>query len=233
MRALVLATAVAAAGCGGASSDAKSPGGSLEDGEVEQSRPGALPMTSAEIGALDEDAVEATFNGAMEDLMGCRNRGAERIEFLGGSVRFFVKIDGSGNAAHVHLEKTTLGDRETEKCMLGVLKGLSWPKPVGGEHGIAQSGFSFDANDVRPPTEWGDDNVADVVSSLSGELDGCGGSGGFTATLYVDTDGSVLGAGAAPPDEGAESQVDCIVDVLKGAKFSSPGSWPAKVTVRL
>jgi hypothetical protein len=37
----------------------------------------------------------------------------------------------------------------------------------------------------------------------------------------------------APPDEQGEDAVDCIVDVLKQAKFPSPGSWPAKVTFTL
>jgi hypothetical protein len=40
----------------------------------------------------------------------------------------------------------------------------------------------------------------------------------------------VISAGIAPPDDRGERSVDCMVDVIKGLKFPSPGSWPAKVT---
>jgi hypothetical protein len=59
------------------------------------------------------------------------------------------------------------------------------------------------------------------------------GSGSFEATLYVSTDGTVLAGSVTPPDEAGEDAVDCLVDALKSAQFSSPGSWPAKVTFSL
>ena len=127
-----------------------------------------------------------------------------------------------------------IGDRVTEKCMLDVLRAKSWPKPVGGEVGIAQGGIGFDMiNDVREPTEWSSEDAAPGLDKLNGKLNACkNGKGGFEVTLYVDTDGNVLSAGATPPDEEGEKSVDCIVDALKGATFPSPGSWPAKVTFR-
>ena len=57
--------------------------------------------------------------------------------------------------------------------------------------------------------------------------------GAFEATLYVGTGGEVLSAGVTPPDETGEDAVDCLVEALLGAKFPSPGSWPAKVTLTL
>jgi hypothetical protein len=39
--------------------------------------------------------------------------------------------------------------------------------------------------------------------------------------------------GIASSDESGEKAADCLVDLLKGAKFPSPGSWPAKVTFSL
>jgi hypothetical protein len=136
---------------------------------------------------------------------------------------------------HAHLKRSTIGDRATEKCMLDVLRSKNWPEPVGGEVGIAQSGIGFDMiNDVREPTEWSSEDAAPGLDKLNGKLNACKhGKGGFEATLYVDTDGNVLAAGATPPDEEGEASVDCIVDALKGGTFPSPGSWPAKVTLSL
>lgn len=192
--------------------------------------------TSAEIGGLSEEKVDKAFKSALSDFQRCLDDGAKRVEFLGGSVSFFIKIDESGKVDHAHLEKSTMGDRVTEKCMLDSLRSKHWPKPVGGLHGLARKSFDFDPpNDVRAPTSWDGDRVSDTVSKLSRKLSACkkGAHGAFEATLYVATDGSVLSAGVTPPDEPGEADVDCLVDALKAASWPSPGSWPAKVTFSL
>jgi hypothetical protein len=191
---------------------------------------------SAEIGGLSEEKVDKTFQSALTDFQRCLDDGAKRVEFLGGSVSFFIKINQRGKVDHAHLEKSTMGDRDTEKCMLDSLRSKRWPKPVGGVHGLARKSFDFDPpNDVRAPTSWDGDRVSDAVSKLSKQFSACkkGESGAFEATLYVATDGSVLSAGVTPPDEPGEADVDCLVETLKGASLPSPGSWPAKVTFSL
>jgi len=191
---------------------------------------------SSEIGGLSEEDVDKTFRSALAGIQHCLDDGSKRVEFLGGSVSFFVKIDEHGRVDHAHLEKSTMGDRDTEKCMLDRLREKRWPKPVGGLHGLARKSFDFDPpNDVRPPTSWDGDHVSGTVSKLSRKLSACkqGARGTFEATLYVGTDGSVLAAGVTPPDEAGEADVDCLVDALKGASLPSPGSWPAKVTFSL
>ena len=191
---------------------------------------------SSEIGALDEDKVTKTFSTTVKDLQSCLDQGAKRVEFLSGSVAFFLRIDQHGKVAHSHLEESTLGDRETEKCMLGALGRKEWPAPVGGLTGLARKSFDFDPpNDVRPPTEWNAGAISSALAEKKGELEKCtrGSDATFTATMYVSTDGKVLAAGVAPPDEAGEQAVDCLVGVLQGTTFPSPGSWPAKVTFRL
>ena len=218
--------------CGGNEPAPQAPEPSTETHEEAPS--GA--SVSAEIGGLSEEKVDKTFKSALSDFQRCLDDGAKRVEFLGGSVSFFVKIDQSGKVDHAHLEKSTMGDRDTEKCMLDSLRSKHWPKPVGGQHGLARKSFDFDPpNDVRAPTAWDGDRVSDTVSKLSKKLSACkkGISGAFEATLYVATDGSLLAAGVTPPDESGEAAVDCLVDTLKAASWPSPGSWPAKVTVSL
>ena len=104
------------------------------------------------VGGLNEEKVDKTFQSALSDFQRCIDDGAKRVEFLGGSVSFLVKIDTHGKVDHAHLEKSTIGDRDTEKCMLDSLRAKRWPKPVGGEHGLARKSFDFDPpNDVRAP----------------------------------------------------------------------------------
>jgi hypothetical protein len=77
--------------------------------------------------------------------------------------------------------------------------------------------------------------VDEVLDKKAAEIADCksGTSGGFTATMYIDTDGNPIGVGVTPPDQGGEQAVDCLVDLLKGETYPSPGSWPAKVTFTL
>jgi hypothetical protein len=191
---------------------------------------------SAEIGGLNETKVDAAFQSSIDALQDCLNSGAKRVEFLGGSVSFFVKINAKGKVDHAHLEKSTLGDRETEKCMLQALRSKKWPRPVGGQHGLARKSFDFDPpNDVRAPTSWDGEHVSKEMGKLARKVNACKSRsrGQYEATLYVATDGSVLSASVTPPDEAGESDVDCLVDLLRGASLPSPGSWPAKVTFTL
>jgi hypothetical protein len=162
---------------------------------------------TSEIGGMNEDAVEETFSASLGGLERCLSRGAERVEFLSGSVAFFLKIDTSGKVASAYVEHSTLGDRATEKCMLNALRSKKWPKPVGGDHGLARKAFDFDPpNDVREPTFWTDDDAKPGLAKIGDDVSKCkdGHSGAFEATLYVGTAGEVLSAGIAPPDESGE-----------------------------
>lgn len=191
---------------------------------------------SAEIGALDEDKVTSTFNAAQGDLQRCLLDGSRRNEHAGGDVAFFVKIDKRGRVAHAHLERSTIGDRETEKCMLRVLEKRSWPAPQGGDMGLARSSIGFDPpSDARPPTDWAPARVDGTLKAVASQVNSCRGEAGgeLTATVYVDPDGAALTVGAAASDEAAASAIDCVIEVLKGATYPSPGSWPAKVTFTL
>lgn len=191
---------------------------------------------SADIGALDEGRVTQTFRGAQGALQKCVTAGAARNELEGGDIAFLVKIGSGGRVVHAHAEKSTLGDRETEKCMLQVLKKRSWPEPEGGDVGLARNSFGFDMpNDARPPTPWEASRVDETVATLSGKIASCKQHthGDLTATVYVDPDGAALSVGIAASDDSGEDAADCLVSVLKDAKYPSPGSWPAKVSFPL
>ena len=221
--------------CGGEESGTLRPKVAEKPPEQEQDHLHGV-RTMSEVGGMNEDAVESAFKRSLGSLQACLSEGSSRVEFLAGSVSFFLKIDSQGTVEHAHLETSTLGDRETERCMLKALRKQRWPKPVGGNVGLARKSFDFDApNDVRPPTDWPEEEVRPALKKLHEQLSECknGRRGHFQATAYVAADGSVLAAGVTPPDEDGEHEVDCLVDVIRQATFPSPGSWPAKVTFRL
>lgn len=218
---------------GGETPEPKSPGDSDAPREHEDH---PAMSASAEVGALDEGKVTQIFREAQSALEKCVAAGAARNELEGGDIAFLVKIGKSGKVVHAHAEKSTLGDRDTEKCMLEVLRKRSWPAPQGGDVGLARNSFGFDMpNDARPPTSWEASRVDDTMATVADEIASCkhGTRGDLTATVYVDTEGSATSVGIAAGDDSGEDAADCLVGVLKAAKYPSPGSWPAKVTFPL
>lgn len=232
---LALSALLGSFGCGGSEPVPKT--AAIKDDSPKQEADQLHGIRAAsEIGGLNEDEVDAVFKTSLSSLEKCLNSGAARVEFLSGSVSFHLKVDSAGRAAQAYLERSTLGDRETEKCMLSALKSKTWPKPVGGVYGLARKSFDFDSpNDVRPPLDWDSERAQKVLKKLDEKLRECrdGSSGAFEATAYVSTEGSVVTLSVTPPDEAGEAAVDCLVEALRGASFPSPGSWPAKITFSL
>jgi hypothetical protein len=120
--------------------------------------------------------------------------------------------------------------------MLDVLRGRIWPKPVGGRKGQVRKAFAFDMpNDARPPVEWTAEDVVSTIKKLHKGVAQCtgGGSGTYQVTAYIDTKGHPISVGVATRESSADSQVDCLVALIRGTRFKSPGSYPAKVSFEL
>lgn len=228
LSAWLIASPLALVACGGEGPPPAAPTPQRE--EASRARRPALEV-SQELGSLDERQVDGTFQRLVPKFSDCLQRGSNKVEFIGGHVKFFVRITPSGRAKLAYLTESTIGDRDTEKCMLGVVQGTSWPAPVGGGDGLAQKSFDFDPSpDVREPVPWSSDRIGGALGSLRSKLQDCPARARYQATAYVREDGTVLAAGIAAPDEKAEAGSDCVVTAIKGLKLPSPGSWPAKVT---
>ena len=164
--------------------------------ETKTSRPsGPTPQVSQELGSIDQRKVEQMFaNLVSGPLENCHKRGRDRIEFLTGDVKVFLRIDGNGKVKYGFFEDTTLGDRETEKCILGVFSSATWPKPEGGEAEV-RSGFGWGPGGEREPTSWPSDKVAMALveaKDVRKDIDKCkaGVKGDFAVTGYVEVDES-------------------------------------------
>ncbi len=228
--ALVSIVAWTVTGCGGDPKETKKPGYEIDD-ERDDSNGGMEMMQ--EFGGMNEEKVSKTIEGLYPSLTDCLMKGYERVEFLGGEVAFLVKVNLKGEAIAAQAERSTLGDFQSEQCMLGKLKDSRWPKPVGGKIGLARTSIAFDPPaDVRAPVEWSESDIATVLSEADSELTGCGRGGPFSVTAYVNTRGKVMSAGIAHADDNGDDVAACIVGVVQHIKFPSPGSWPAKVTFR-
>jgi hypothetical protein len=227
---VALSLGALAGGCG-----ASAPPPAAEAAPSEQhgdEKPVAVSV-EAEVGALDELKVKEAFEHAASKLTACFAKGMQRIPYLAGDVRFVLRIGPAGSTRAAFVKDSTLGDRETEECMLGVLKSASWPAPVGGKEGRAENSFSFEpGNDERPPVPWKPEQLGAPFRRAKPALTRCRrGAGAMKATMYVETDGKATGIGVSTSDERGEAAVACVVDTLRGLTFPSPGSYASKVSV--
>ncbi|WP_438019710.1 AgmX/PglI C-terminal domain-containing protein [Sorangium sp. So ce315] len=228
---LAVSSLVSVLGCGGAEPAPAAPE-MLDAAPVTESRPSM--SSRSEIGGMNEEKVQAAFQRASHRLSRCYERGVQRIPYLGGEIRFKVRVTEDGTARWAFVKDSTLGDRETEACMLKVLKAARWPKPVGGE-GLAENSFTFEpSSDERPPVPWTPDQLGTPYKKARPALESCrsqAGASQLKATLYIDTNGRPLSVGVSSADERGEDAAECVAGALREITFPSPGSYASKVSV--
>jgi hypothetical protein len=225
------------AACGGTTEPPKTETDVTPVATATQSRPRV--QVQNEFGTIDDKQAAKVVGQLTPTIQKCHTSNLKRVEFLGGDLKFYVRIGEDGHAKWVYFEDSSLGDREAEKCMLDVLSGAQWPKPEGGPQAELRSSFGFDApGDVRQPTFWNSDKIAATIGKHQKDLDKCtdGVKAKFTITAYVEPagkDGKVIAAGVSTSSQEGADKIDCLVDVLKKMKMPSPGSWAAKVSFQL
>ncbi len=226
----LVACALLASACGGKQKEPETP----TDVEVDNSDEFDQGMEMMqEFGGMNEEKVTRVFSMAADRLQDCVMQAGNSRPYLAGGVAFLVKVDQTGKAVAAHAERSTLGSYEAERCMLDVLKGSRWPKPVGGLIGLARSSIEFEASvEERPPVDWSESDIADTLSDSNNAsaLSACGSGGPFEITAYVAPSGKVLSVGVAHTDDNGDATASCLVDAVGQMKFGSPGSWRAKVT---
>lgn len=232
-RAALLTLSILIAACSGTPQKVEDP----KDDTPAPTHKAVVPSVESEVGALDATKVQGVFDKAGEALKQCYSQGVGRNELLAGDVKLAVRVAEDGSTKYAFLKESTLGDRATEDCMLGVLKRQTWPKPVGGKEGNADTTFGFDPGDEnRPPVEWTEARMGDAYKKAKPALAKCradAGAGPLKATLYVSTEGKAISVGVSVTDAKGEEAARCVVDLLSGLKYASPGSYAAKVTVSI
>jgi hypothetical protein len=197
MKTLLCFTCAVVVGCGGGST----PPPKSDDSSNAEAKPrhpsNGGPSVSQELGSIDQRAVEQTFAKLEPKLESCHAKGRGRVEYLAGDIKVFLRIDQNGKVRYSFFEEATIGDRDTEKCILDVLGAADWPKPQGGEAEV-RNGFGWSPGGERAPTAWGPEKVTTAIDSnkeAKGAIEKCkaGVSGAFRVTAYVEP-GEVEGA---------------------------------------
>ncbi|MCS6899416.1 MAG: hypothetical protein RMJ98_06925 [Myxococcales bacterium] len=194
------------------------------------------PDVKAEVGALDAKTVKKNFEEILRKIEACqetRRKEEGRLDFLAGDLKLEVHIGEDGGVKSAFLPLSTVGDLKLEACALDAARSVRWPRPEGGVTGIASNEFHLPVKGDREATSWSADKVSSTLAGAPLQPCKAGVQGIIELTLYVDTDGKVISAGASRPDPEKLEVASCLVKAVQGLKFPSPGSWPAKVTVPL
>lgn len=201
---------------------------------TETNESAASPAMKSEIGGLNEEAVARSFERMNDAVQNCFANGTGKISALGGHVKMKLRIDPQGSLRWAYLPESTLGDRDTEKCLLDAARAKSWPLPVGGD-GLAERSF-----DVEPPSPVKDLDAKKFKRALalvSKETNKCRKNGMwgkvFRVTAYLRYDGLPVAAGIAPPNEKGEDSIDCMVKIIKKIKFGGIGRRMGKLSFDL
>ncbi len=196
------------------------------------------PVVRQELGSIDDRAVSNTFNDLSSQFEACQKSGLKRLAYLSGRAKFFMRVGEDGKTKWTYIEESTLGDYDTERCMLDVIEGAQWPKPIGGDATVERD-LTFDPSEARQPADWPADKVAASLGKHKKDLDKCVDSAPnakFRVTAYVEPhgkEGKVVAAGVATSSKEGGEQVKCIVEAVKTIKMPSPGSYAAKVEFSL
>lgn len=191
-------------------------------------------------GKMDPADVEAGIAPHAQALQDCylsrvasssdRGRGPGQ-KWLGGKVEIKWQISRDGVLTSAQIVASDLGHWGVEKCMLGLARTMTFPKPRGGD-----ADFTIPLElTARGSAEWWDeDKAAAVVAKRVGELAACAEEGlpdptDVMVTVYVGTRGKVQSAGFASPALIDDAWADCAHKIVMGWTLTDPKGKVAKL----
>ncbi len=108
----------------------------------------AAPEETVVMGGIDRDAIEAALMAHKDEFRLCYEReiNAEHPNLSGRVSTTFV-IGASGRVSQAGVLSTSLNNRNTERCIIKVIKRIQFPIPIGG--GIVQVTYPFKFRPVQ------------------------------------------------------------------------------------
>jgi hypothetical protein len=180
-------------------------------------------VVTSDLGGLNEEAMGRAFGSLDRPIQACLDAATGRLSVLGGRFVLKLRIAPDGKPRWAYLSESTLGDREAERCVLDLVRGQDWPKPLGGD-GHAERAYEIDAR--AQPGELEEKWVRPAVAKARTNAWKCRKArqrGKIQVTAYIAGDGRVLAAGLAPPNERIEEAADCIAEAVRKVRFGKVG----------
>lgn len=229
--------AVVTAGCGGGDESATEAEGftaaESTEGDEEPREDGV--QIQGLMGTLNPQDVELALEPKMQRFAQCFASRYGDLELVGGHFQMSFRVGRDGGVEWVFPRRSTVGDRETERCLLDVARRTRFRQPRGGDAAEFNWSLDFDPpDDVRPPFNWDAERAGNTLVELGPEVLSQCRPGGVRArylvTAYVAPGGNVMAAGAAADAPEAAESLECVSQAIREWELPDPGSYPAKIT---
>jgi hypothetical protein len=185
------------------------------------------------LGTLSQQEIQGALEPRLPKFLRCATQRRGQVDVLAGALTMRFEIAVDGTVDHVQPAESTLGDRETERCMLEIAKATRFPAPHGGEAEFRWPLELPPDTDVRPPVELLPDPERAPLAAGRAELHARCGGGPVLVTAYVEPTGQVLAAGVAASELATPSELDCVAEGVRAFRFDSPGSYVGKLSFPL
>ncbi|MFT3921434.1 MAG: AgmX/PglI C-terminal domain-containing protein [Myxococcales bacterium] len=229
----MVAACLVSAACGAKAPVSEAPQEEASSGSEERDGSADSLNVSGLHGTLSQQEIQNALEPRMLKFSRCVQKRSGDVEWVSGGMAFEFKVAVNGSVTSVYPKQSSMGDRETERCMLDVAKGTRFPAPHGGD---AEFGWSLEVPldpEVRSPVPWTAAEAGAVISARAPELGTQCGAGPYDLTAYVDVEGKVVAVGGAVQSETSAEQLDCVTQAVQGWVFPSPGSYAAKLNFQV
>jgi hypothetical protein len=202
-------------------------GENLEDSEDDLNVSGTL-------GTIPTHLIQERLEPKFPSFQKCFIERSEALEFVAGKIELYFRVKVDGSVRRVFPRGSSIGDRQTERCIVEIAARTRFPNPKGG--GEAEFAWQLEVDtmpDVRPPVAWDSERVSSIARQNAGSIKSCGKYARYTVTTYVAPGGKIMSAGAAASAFDGPDALDCVVEAVRTWKMPDPGSYPAKVTFNI
>ncbi len=100
---------------------------------------------SGTLGTIAEADITQAFRRRWPDVTRCSQQAQARQHYLTGTIELRLRVGRDGVPIRAYIERSTLGNYETERCVLEIARAVTFPPP----HGGPEAEFSFPI-EVRP-----------------------------------------------------------------------------------
>ena len=188
------------------------------------------------LGSMAQATIRRAMSERANAFIECFTQRYDALPVLGGAATLSFRVRGDGRVRWVHLVNSTVGDRQTERCVLRIAAAMRFsPGPVGGDAEFQDTVELPAPDDVRAPVSWQPARLRATLRSSGTSLRSCNVPGdSLRVTVYVDPGGTAAAVGAAfvprDPEEDSQAALDCVTQMVARWPFPDPGSYSAMVT---
>lgn len=177
------------------------------------------------LGTIDMSDVQPILSRRADALVACYEEESGLPPYVGGQIELKFRVNRDGSLKHVQVAEGNLGAWPVEKCLLGVARSLTFPRPRGGE---AEFRFPLEFSGRGSVAVMNEDQARRELSGKLREWATCPGAEDVPMevqlTVYVGAHGAVTSAGltALGAEPFPDAWADCAVAKAMAWTLSDP-----------